>query len=272
MSLKYLLSILLLAGLVFLACSKNDDLLDENDRFYFYNPKVDAQVKFVNSYVGLTPAAVTASAAAASGPGFRIFVDGQKIDGSTNASSTTNVMFYGNQFPATTAYTTLSPGQRSFKFTINRISGGNFAPIAGDEVFNLTTALASDKKYTFFLADTVPTPSVFVIEDKFKEPVPNTYGLRFLNLSPEPSKRYDFVSKRHGVKFFSNVGYKEIKDFIYITTTTTDTMFLLLANTNTIVSQVNSFNPVTQRVYTFYARGKTGVANRAPNLNFYTNR
>ena len=64
-----------------------------------------------------------------------------------------------------------------------------------------------------------------------------------------------------------------MKDFAYYTVPATpDTVVLRLAGTNTVVSQVNTFVPGTQRVYTFYARGKTGVTGRTPSVTFYTNR
>ena len=271
MSLKYI-SFIAAVGILVAGCVKNYDLLNENDRGNHYNEETDAQVKFINSYSMVTPAAIAVSATAASGPGFRILVDGQKIDGSTNTSASTNVMFYGNNFPATTAYTTIPSGQRNFQFVINRISGGTFAPIAGDVVFNTTRALKAGTRYSFFLADTIPNPSVFVVEDNYKIPAPGSFALRFINLSPEPAKRYDLTSARNGV-LFTNVGYKEIRDFTpVLVSNISDTLYLRLTNTTTIVSQVNTFTGVSGRVYTFYARGKTGVSNRAPSLTFYTNR
>ncbi len=272
MSLKNTLLLTIAACFVFAACKKNDDLLDENERHNLYNSKTDAQVKFINAYPMATPAAVTLSSAAASGPGFRIFVDGVKIDGSSNTSSTINVLFYGNNFPATINYATIPQGLKNFKFVINRLTSGNFAPIAGDEVFNTSRTLVAGKKYSMFLTDTIPNPSVFMVEDNFREPQPEIYGIRYINLTQDINARYDLESARHG-KVFTNVAYKEVKDFTYlIRTGLTDTFYLKTAGTNTILSQVNTFTAGSQRVYTFYSRGKPGALNRGPSLTFYTNR
>lgn len=257
---------------LFWGCERNDELITENIKYNLYNPETDAQIKFIHSYAQVTPTAITVSSSATSGPGYRIFVDGVKINGATNTSTSVNVLFYGGVFPATTAYTTVPAGQRNFKFTINRVSGGNFAPIAGDEVFNKSITVNAGKQYSFFLADTIPNPSIFVVEDNIDFPNKYVYGIRFANLSPEPSKRYDLSSLKNGRKLFTDLGYKDVSNYIYLNTGYTDTLSLTLAGTNTVISTVTGFTPVPQRAYTFYARGKTGVSNRAPSLTFYTNR
>ena len=92
----------------------------------------------------------------------------------------------------------------------------------------------------------------------------------FVNLSADAT-RYDVTSFKLGIKLFSNVGYKEIKDFALFPTTITDTLYLRNAVTNALIDKI-PFNPGTQRVYTVYARGKTGVTGRGPGINYYTNR
>jgi hypothetical protein len=261
-------SIFVLVAVLFFSCLKeNDDNLDQNEKFYLDNPETTAQVKFVHAY---TP--TTINGLSASTTGLRITVDGAKVNAATNTSSSTNTLLYGGVYPPTIAYAFLSPKQSNVKFTMNRIVSGNFAPIAGDDVFNSTVAFAAGKKYSMFIADPYPTPTTYLIEDKFDEPARDHYGVRFVNLCADAATRFDVVSAKHGLKLFSNVGYKEMKDYVYLTTTSTDTIYLKNAATNAIVSQVNGFLPGTQRVYTFYARGKTGVTGRTPNLTFYTNR
>ena len=271
------LLIVLMIPVLFFSCHKETgDKLDELQKFYYENPEAIAQVKFVHAYTpltinGLTTATLTTGVPTA-GTGIRITMDATKINGATNTSTFTNTLAYGTTFPATTTYAFLAPGARVFKFTQNRITSGAYAPIAGDEVFNSTVALTAGKKYSMFIADPYTPPATYMIEDNFQVPNRNTYGLRFINLCADAASRFDVVSKRYGYKLFTNVGYKEMKDFIYLGTTTSDTLLLYTAGTNTVVSQINGFVPVTERVYTLYARGKTGTTGRTPNLTFYTNR
>jgi len=93
----------------------------------------------------------------------------------------------------------------------------------------------------------------------------------------QAASRFDVISTRLGIKLFSNVGYQEMKDYRYFGTTTSDTLYLRTAGTNTVIAQYppagsGGFTPSTQRVYTLYARGKTGVSGRTPSLALYTNR
>lgn len=271
------LLIVLLIPVLFFSCHKETgDKLDELQKFYYDNPESIAQVKFVHAYTpltinGLTTATLTSGVPTA-GTGFRITMDGNKISGANNTSSFTNTLAYGTTFPSTTTYTFLSPAAHTFKFIQNRIVSGAYAPTAADEVFSSTVALTAGKKYSMFIADPYGPPAAYMVEDIFVEPALNNYGVRFINLCADPAARFDVVSVKHGMKLFSNVGYKEMSNFIYLGTTASDTILLRTAGTNTVVSQINGFLPITQRVYTLYARGKTGVTGRTPNITFYTNR
>lgn len=263
------LLLLILVPVIIFSCVKEvDDNLDRLEKFYLNNPEAIAQVKFVHAYTPLTlggsPAQSTSTV------GFRITMDGNKINGAGNASVTTNTFMYGGVFPATTAYAFLPPGSRNFKFIMNRVANGAFVPVTGDEYLSTTVALAAGKKYSMFIAD--PYTTGYLVEDNYDEPARNAYGLRFVNVTGESATRYDVVSARYGTKLFSNIGYKEMTNYIYLGTTSADTLYLRTAGTTTVVSQINGFTPGPQRVYTLYARGKTGVTGRTPSLTSYTNR
>lgn len=258
---------------LFFSCKKEtNDKIDQLEKFYLDNPASIAQVKFIHAYTPLTINGLTAGSTTA-GVGFRITMDGNKINGATNTSTFTNTFVYGGVYPPTTAYAFLSPGPHNFKFIMNRITAGTYAPIAGDEVFNSTVALTGGKKYSIFIADPYAPPATYMIEDNYTEPPLNQYGVRFINLSGETSTRYDVATARHG-KIFSDVGYKEMQDFKILTIPfITDTIYLKIAGTNTTVgTPITTFSAGSQRVYTLYARGKTGVTNRTPGITFYTNR
>ena len=274
--------IVLMIPVLFPSCYKETgDKLDEQEKFYRDNPEAIAQLKFVHAYTPLTINGLSTSLATTS-TGFRITMDGIKINGAMNTSPSTNTIRYGGQpdtvtytasfFPTTATYSFVQPGSHNFRFIMNRIVSGAHAPTTADQVFNSTVGLTPGKKYTMFIADPYAPPATYMIEDNFQVPNRNSYGIRFVNLCADAASRFDVVSKRYGSKLFSDVGYKEMKDFIYLGTTTQDTLYLYTAGTNTIVSQINGFLPVTERVYTLYARGKTGTTGRTTSLTFYTNR
>jgi hypothetical protein len=264
--------LVLLIPVFFFSCLKEtNDNLDQLEKYNLNNPQVTAQVKFIHAYTPLTlggaPALSTATV------GFRIIMDGNKLNAATNTSPSTNTLMYGSVFPPTTAYSFLQTGLHNFRFVMNRITAGNFAPVTGDEIFNTSLTLNSGKKYSIFIADPYPAPNAYMVEDNFQEPNRGAYAVRFINLCADVTTRFDVTSTKFGTKLFSNVGYRELKDYIYLPVpATTDTLHLRLAGTNTIVAQVIGFTAGTQRVYTLYARGKSGVTGRTPSLFLYTNR
>jgi hypothetical protein len=265
-----LLAISLLPAMLISCYKETNDNIDDQEKYYVDNPDAIAQVKFVHAYTPLTLGGSPALSTTTNG--FRITMDGAKINGATNTSSSTNTFMYGGVYPPTTANAFLNPGQRNFRFIMNRITSGAYAPVTGDEVFNSTVNLNPGKKYSMFIADPFAAPAIFLVQDNYEEPPRGQFALRFINLSGDVTARYD-VSTRHFGNIYTNVANKEVKEFKYFhLQPTSDTIFLKLAGTNTIVSQVNGFVPGSQRVYTLYARGKTGVTGRLPNLTFYTNR
>jgi hypothetical protein len=265
-----LLLLALIPVIIFSCVKEADDNLDRNEKFYLNNPEAIAQVKFVHAY---TPATLGgAPAQSTTTMGFRITMDGNKINGAGNASASTNTFMYGGVYPPTIAYAFLPPGLRNFKFVMNRVAGGAFAPVTGDELLSTNVNLVAGKKYSVFIAD--PYTTAYAVEDNYSVPPLNQYAVRFINLSGETSAMYDVISARHG-KIFSNVGYKEMQDYKILTIPTiSDTIYLRTAGTNTNVgTPIYTFSAGNQRVYTLYARGKTGATTgRTPGITFYTNR
>ena len=267
------LLILLTVSIISFSCYKETgDDIDNQEKYYLLNKEATAQVKFVHAYTPLTINGLTAGTTTA-GVGFRINMDGNKINGATNTSGFTNTLVYGGVYPPTTAYSFLPPGQRNFKMTMNRIVSGAYAPTTADDVFNSTVNLVAGKRYSMFLADPYPTPSIYMLEDNYSKPNGNFYAIRFINLCGDLTSRFDVYSMREGQVLFSNVGNKEVKNFVfYPIRSKADTILLRNAGTTTTIAQVNGFSPGPEKVYTFYARGKTGVTGRTPGITFYTNR
>lgn len=251
-------------SLIYISCKEDQSLLDQNVKYSTADTINNAQVKFINAYPSITPAITTGY-----GPSLRIFRNDQKLTGTT---STLDTLGYGAQFPATTAYSIVPAGSNTFHFVMNRIVSGAFAPKAGDTVFRKTHNLEAGKKYTLFLVDTVQNPGVLVVEDKVVNPGYGKYGLRFVNLVANPSDRYDFFSVKQGRNIFSNIGYKQVTDFIALPKPQANDTFYLRNAGNTHNVSLAVVAPADERVYTFYARGKTGIAIRDTTLAVYTNR
>jgi len=269
-----LLLIALIPAMIYSCKKETNDSIDQLEKYYLNNPEAIAQVKFVHAYTPLTingtAAAVTASNGTVSGTGFRITLDGKKINGAQDNAANTNTLIWGGVFPPTTAYAFLPPGSHTVKFVMNRITSGAFAPIAGDEVFTSTVNFVAGKKYSMLIADPYTTP--LMVEDNDIVPPRDQYALRFINLCADAASRFDVISAKQGRKLFSDVGYKEMKDYVLVGMSTADTIYLRTAGTNTVISQINGFTPTNQRVYTLYARGKAGVTGRTASISSYTNR
>jgi hypothetical protein len=247
------------------ACKKDSNLLDENNKYLLIDNTV-SQVKFTHVFPALTP---NASTTAPSGPRFRIFINGNKIDGTVNTSALTNAISFGSTFPFT-PYLSLQPGSNKIECIVNRVSTtGTFAPIAGDTVVNTTINFEAGKRYSVFLADS-PDPGVLTLENNFTIPAEKKFSVRLVNLCADIADKYDILSKRYGT-VFTNVGYKEVKDYMmFDQTELSDTLTLVKTGTTTALATVNTFSGTAQQVYTFYIYGKTSVGTtRKPALNFF---
>lgn len=246
------------------ACKKDSKLLDENNKFQLIDNTV-SQVKFTHVFPALTP---NASTTAPSGPRFRIFVNGNKVDGTVTTSATTNALSFGSTFP-NTPYLSLQPGSNKILCVVNRITSNAFAPIAGDTVFNTTVNFEAGKRYSVFLADS-PDPGVLTLENNFAIPDNKKFSVRLVNLCADVTDKYDILSKRYGT-VFTNVGYKEVKDYMtFDQTELSDTLTLVKTGTTTALATFNTFSGTAQQVYTFYIYGKTSVGTtRKPALNFF---
>ena len=256
----FAITVLIILG----ACKKTTELLDDNNKWVPSDQTQNANVKFINTFPSLTPALTNGA-----GPALVVYRDAQRVVPSTPAPYP---MTYGVQFPNSTTYSLVPVGATTFYYIMNRVSNGSFAPVAGDTVFRNTATLEAGKYYTMFLVDTVPNPKVLAFEDVFTIPDLDKYKARFVNLTANPADRYDVYSDKNTGNIFSNVGYKEMKDFIDLPVPSgTDTLRLRLTGTTADISKL-AFFATPQRVYTLFSRGKTGVTGRPVLLTFYTNR
>lgn len=257
---KYLLFLLTLV--VFLtACKKTTKLLDANNKWVYVDSAKNGFVKFVHAYSSVTPA-LSANA----GPSVQIYDNNIRLSG--------NALAYNGTIPAPAGTHAIVPaGSHNFLFIMNRISGGNFAPVAGDTVFKASVAIDAGKYYTSFLVDSSQNPGVLTVQDKWTVPNPGKYKIRFANLVPNPSDRYDVYADTVGTMIATNIGYRQLSDFIEVLLpNSTENFSVRKTGTTTVVYTMGSFSPTSQRVYTLYIRGRAGTTGRTPGLTYYTNR
>jgi hypothetical protein len=259
MTFKKLLAISIPVLFLFSACERTDELLDENHQWNYVDTTTNGFLKVVHAYAPLGPSVV-----ANSGPKVMVFVDGKRW--------LRDSLAYNATFPAPSgAYAVIPAGSHNVQFILSR--SGTVPQSAGDTVFKTTANIAAGKYYTAFLADSAQSPGVFLVNDNFVIPNQGNYLVRFANLVANPNQRYDIYADSLQRMVATNIGYREISDFVALPVPRiTENFTVRLAGTTTVVYTLPAFAPVSQRAYTLYNRGRVGTAGRTPSLTFYTNR
>jgi hypothetical protein len=245
-------------ALIFTACEKTTKLLDENNKAPYVDTTKNGWVKLVHAYAPLTPAVGINT-----GPKVRIFMDGTSL--------VRDSLAYNATFPNPSgAYAIIPTGSHTFYYVLSRATN---TQLAGDTVFKTTINVAANKYYSAFLADSVQSPGVLVTQDNFTVANPGFYQVRFANLVANPNERYDVYADSVQKMIATNIGYREVSNFISVPVSiSTESFSVRKTGTTTVVSALTGFTPTTQRAYTLYHRGRNGVTGRAPALTFYTNR
>lgn len=241
------------------ACEK--DLIDANQKWEFSNPN-NSNLKVVNAYTSNVPAPLPAVGTSST---FFIFQNSSKLNG--------NALGAAGSWPGPTTYASIPAGTTNFNILLSRRIGNEYGlPVRGDTAFRGNIALDAGKYYTMFMIGESPTQSLYTVEDKIKDPKENFYAVRFANLvvSAIP-KPVDVFSRREKKKVATNLIYKSVTDFTELAIPAiTDTLDVMDAGTTKILYSLNTFTPVSRRIYTFYTYGRTGFATER--LNSYTNR
>ena len=241
------------------ACEK--DLIDANQKWEFSNPN-NSNLKVVNAYTSNVPAPLPAVGTSST---FFIFQNSSKLNG--------NALGAAGSWPGPTTYASIPAGTTNFNILLSRRIGNEYGlPVRGDTAFRGNIALDAGKYYTMFMIGESPTQSLYTVEDKIQDPKENFYAVRFANLvvSAIP-KPVDIFSRRERKKIATNLIYKSVTDFTQLAIpSVTDTLDVMNAGTTKILYSLNTFTPVSRRIYTFYTYGRTGFATER--LNSYTNR
>jgi hypothetical protein len=257
---KKLLLFSISALALFSSCERNYDLLNENNKWQYVDSTQNGFLKVVHAYAPLTP-----TLAGTNGPKVLVIMDTTRL--------LRDSLAYNATFPAPSGqYSVIPAGSHNFFYSISR-PVANPNPVAGDTIFRSTLNVAAGKRYTSFLVDSVQSPGVYTVEDNYSIPPLGQYQVRFTNLIANPNERYDLYADSVGQMVATNIGYREISNWVNVPIPpSTESYSVRRAGTTTVVYTTTGFSPTTQRVYTFYTRGRVGVAGRTPGVTFYTNR
>src|SRR5690242_8040292 len=92
-----LLLLALVPVIIFSCVKETDDNIDRLEKYYLDNPEAISQVKFIHAYTPLTingTAAAVTSGTTTTGTGFRITMDGKKVNGAQDNASNTNTLIW----------------------------------------------------------------------------------------------------------------------------------------------------------------------------------
>lgn len=175
---------------------------------------------------------------------------------------------YGSSFPAS-GYAVLPTGEVTL----------NFIRTDSTKTFLSTKVnLADGKYYSLYLGDTVPTPSISLIEDDIKTFQDTFVRVRFANfLSGTQKDTLELVRKNDNSVIATGVTYGKASEFKLVPATATDTFFYRKVGTAVIypLSLNSIITSGKAKTFTFRARGvnnKVGTSTQIPTIDNTQNR
>ena len=134
-------------------------------------------------------------------------------------------------------------------------------------------AMTEKKIYTAFLTDTMPTASIFLVEDNLTPYADSgKYFVRFVNVTPK-SGAYDLFSTSDAGTIAYSVGYKNASNFVQLPVGTGARSFAVRKPGNPTNIATTSITPIAGRMYTIFSYGiADGTGIRIPRLTFFTSR
>jgi Domain of unknown function (DUF4397) len=176
---------------------------------------------------------------------------------------------YGGAFP-TSGYVVLPTGEVTLDFIRTDSS---------KSLFSTKVTLAEGKWYSVYVGDTIPTPTVSLIEDDIKAFQDTFLRVRFVNvLSGRPKDTLELVRKNDNSVVATGVTYGKASEFKFVPATTADTFFYRKVGTTAIYPlTANSILTAkrTGQTLTFLARGvnnKIGTSPQIPRIDWWANR
>lgn len=255
---------------IYSSCTKKD-LISENDKWEYTDDHNVGYVKVLHNYSGKTPALPSATS-----PAIFVYANGAKLNGTS--------LGYVGVWPTTAVYAEIKAGANTFLGVLARmnttVTPNVPAPVAGDTIINFNFNVEKGKYYSVYLVDTAPTMRALIKEENFTVPAVGKYKIRLANLTSNPLDSLILYSRNARANLISNITHKQISDFIELPLNTiNDTLEIRRPGGTTFMYYVNSqtapqpFFPVSQRIYTVVARGRTAsTPNNTPSANLVTNR
>lgn len=224
--------------------------------YTFVDKTNKAKVKFVHTVANAYPLPDTVTQG-----GLQLYVNGNKITGATN------VTYGGGVFPGL-EYSLVPAGDVNLKAVIP--AGTNNPAIP---VLDATLKVEDQKTYTAFMVDSLPTTSVFLIEEKFSQIADSgKYFIRLVNATMG-APALDLYGTTDATLMASAIPYKAASEFKQIFVGTGARAFALRLPGSTVNLGTSSITPVAGRMYTLLTYGVIGKGGtRNPRITFYTSR
>ncbi|SEQ89720.1 DUF4397 domain-containing protein [Pedobacter rhizosphaerae] len=121
-------------------------------------------------------------------------------------------------------------------------------------VTNATANLISGKFYSVFVADTLKSTKLLVIEDDLKAPATDKANIRFINLSPG-SPALDLSIQGKDAALFTGKAFKEFTTFSSIDPSESYTFEVKQTGTTTVKATLPSIKIEKGKIYTIWAKG-----------------
>jgi|GEM_PF-1635857 len=258
-------SAIITTAVLLLSCSKDTSRVLQTE-----DVRDKAFIKIVNTYMAVNPSGATPAA----GPSVDIFVNNAKINQAP--------IGFTSIFPAPTFYAAVTSGLSvNIKFVINRTGGS----LPADTISNKDYNLAAGSYTTLFVADTTPNPTpqnpyILPFGESITPVKANFYRVRFVNMIPS-GDTLEIFSKALNTVLLPGTRFKFASEwFEYPLLRRADTLQVRRVGTTTVLTDLKTWNPGSEHVYTLFTRGDILIAPpasgtvpvRARQLTFYTNR
>ncbi len=249
-----LAAFILTIAVVFAACEKNIIALPGGT-------PTGARVKFIQACSNCsTPAVVVNGVTTVPAINVLITANGQTVNPTG--------MAYGAPYPVN-SYAILPTGEVSLDFTLTDAKA----------LFSTKVTLAEGKYYSIYVGDTIPTPTISLVEDDIKSFQDTFLRARFVNvLTGRTKDTLELVRKNDNTVVATGVTYGKASDFKFIPASTADTFFYRKVGT-TVIYPLTANSILTSRnngrTLTFLARGvnnKIGTSVQIPRIDWWANR
>jgi len=139
-------------------------------------------------------------------------------------------------------------------------------------ITTLTANLKPGKYYSAFIADTLKSTKILLVEDDLSSPETNKAKVRFINLSPG-SAPLDLVIQNQSTPLFTSKAFKEYTNFSSIDPSDTYTFQVKESGSSTIKASLPTVKIEKGKIYTIWAKGLSSTTDSTKfGLSILTNK